>query len=656
MIPSTRPMMLQAALELAALVQDDQPLYWHDEEKLIDYTERLKRVVLKLEGQNTYLTGQHIAIRNIIVKLMDTDLLAKQSEWKKGIKDIRDIIEKVEANGYKNTDMWRSHWDFQLYKTLEFQYIKTLLALHKHFPKVRVDMVLRDRTVRLQPPLEEIRVQHYSQLRRLVSLPNHFVGLRANIADEKSIFASIVEKHGWLGNRAVRELEAALRAARGACARWARRAALACVRDLDALCARRLRRVADWEDNFKACKALGQAVAKMTFDDEKIEWITIGTVTLRREFEAQTRNLWACLMSSLQASCRDDAVALESFMANATVMLENKELPKNAKDLAEISSKQQALQEQMPEMEKTVEDLKRKGYLLRTWGGDSSIDNTIREWEKLREQILSQREMFNHQAEIVKSNLKGSWENLHGEVEAWVSRCGRLERAHAGMRQRARDALRAAADAQRLLAARAQLATECDKFNMKLEISDTWREAERLMNDLLSLWTVLKEYDDEFEELAGQEWIIFQKKLHVLDDFVAKWNSQLEPYTNVTLYIKQELENYCDLTTALKYLRGSDFTENHWREVFSLIELEYIKPETLLVKDLLKVGPNIKKQMKTLQKISAAASSEATIRCALNELELWFAGARLALVQRADKAQRRISIVTNYKEMMSKIE
>ncbi|XP_047546083.1 cytoplasmic dynein 2 heavy chain 1-like [Vanessa atalanta] len=113
MIPSTRPMMLQAALELAALVQDDQPLYWHDEEKLIDYTERLKRVVLKLEGQNTYLTGQHLAIRNIIVKLMDTDLLAKQSEWKKGIKDIRDIIEKVEANGYKNTDMWRSHWDFQ---------------------------------------------------------------------------------------------------------------------------------------------------------------------------------------------------------------------------------------------------------------------------------------------------------------------------------------------------------------------------------------------------------------------------------------------------------------------------------------------------------------------------------------------------------------
>lgn len=125
--------------------------------------------------QNSYLTGQHIAIRGIVEKLMDTELLAKQSEWKRCIKEIREIIEKVtslyvsifyvitvinclyyssfdlirvntlkvEANGYRNTEMWRSHWDLQLYKALECQYIKTLLSLHKHFPNVRVDLVLR---------------------------------------------------------------------------------------------------------------------------------------------------------------------------------------------------------------------------------------------------------------------------------------------------------------------------------------------------------------------------------------------------------------------------------------------------------------------------------------------------------------------------------
>lgn len=51
MIPSTRPLMLTAALELSTLVQEQQPLYWSDGQRIADYTERLKRVVLKLEAQ-----------------------------------------------------------------------------------------------------------------------------------------------------------------------------------------------------------------------------------------------------------------------------------------------------------------------------------------------------------------------------------------------------------------------------------------------------------------------------------------------------------------------------------------------------------------------------------------------------------------------------
>lgn len=81
-----------------------------------------------------------------------------------------------------------------------------------------------------------------------------------------------------------------------------------------------------------------------------MDWISIGTATLRREFEAQVRNLWSCLISSLQSSCREDAVQLDGFIANATLTLENKMLPKNSKELSEISSKQHALQEKLPEV------------------------------------------------------------------------------------------------------------------------------------------------------------------------------------------------------------------------------------------------------------------------------------------------------------------
>lgn len=51
MIPSTRPMMLQAALDLSNLVQDQKAVYWDDVEQLSNYTEKLKKIVLKLETQ-----------------------------------------------------------------------------------------------------------------------------------------------------------------------------------------------------------------------------------------------------------------------------------------------------------------------------------------------------------------------------------------------------------------------------------------------------------------------------------------------------------------------------------------------------------------------------------------------------------------------------
>lgn len=44
-----------------------------------------------------------------------------------------------------------------------------------------------------------------------------------------------------------------------------------------------------------------------------------------------------------------------------------------------------------------MEALKKKGHMLRTWGGDASVDGTIKEWQKIREIMLSQQQMFEHQ-------------------------------------------------------------------------------------------------------------------------------------------------------------------------------------------------------------------------------------------------------------------
>lgn len=51
MIPSTRPMMLQAALELSSLVKNQKAVYWDDIEQLANYIDKLKQTILNLESQ-----------------------------------------------------------------------------------------------------------------------------------------------------------------------------------------------------------------------------------------------------------------------------------------------------------------------------------------------------------------------------------------------------------------------------------------------------------------------------------------------------------------------------------------------------------------------------------------------------------------------------
>ncbi|KAL4718783.1 hypothetical protein ACJJTC_005101 [Scirpophaga incertulas] len=393
------------------------------------------------------------------------------------------------------------------------------------------------------------------------------------------------------------------------------------------------------------------------------EWITVGTASLRREFEAQTRTLWASLMSSLQASCKEDALAVDAFVVNARMMLDNKTVPKTAKDLAEVSARQQALQNKMPEIETIVQNLKQKAHMLRTWGGDSTAEETMQEWHKIREMMLSHQQVFEHQADVVKSSLSGDWENLNTSVEAWTSRWvqskSRLEDAHgasyAEMADRCRSIFEAYTQWEKYTTERDELLKECEKFDLILPIAEVWKEAEQLMKEYLAVWNILKEYIDDFESIIQQDWIIFQKKLHVLDDLVVKWSSKLEPFTAVTLFIQQELEKYTDLTMLLKYLRGTDFTEQHWREVYSLLDMDYRRPDLVKVQDFINVATNIKKQIKALQKICATASSEAAIRNALNELELWFAGARLHVIYYTDKTQRPVPVVKDFKDILNKV-
>lgn len=121
---------------------------------------------------------------------MNTDLLRHSDMWREEMKNIRNIITTIETKGYTNLQAFKIHWDYQLYKVLEYQYLIGLSDLSHRLPDISIDIVFRQQEIQYRPPMEEIRSLYYSQLRRFIERPLTFKGL----SDQSgSIFKAMVD-------------------------------------------------------------------------------------------------------------------------------------------------------------------------------------------------------------------------------------------------------------------------------------------------------------------------------------------------------------------------------------------------------------------------------------------------------------------------------
>lgn len=70
-------------------------------------------------------------------------------------------------------------------------------------------------------------------------------------------------RNSWLIGGALKEVEKTLEKVKESTKRWNRWGALGAAGDLDSLCELHLQHPQDWDRNFRECKALGQAIAKL---------------------------------------------------------------------------------------------------------------------------------------------------------------------------------------------------------------------------------------------------------------------------------------------------------------------------------------------------------------------------------------------------------
>lgn len=74
---------------------------------------------------------------------MNTDLFNQTQVWKDEMRHLRELVASLERQGYNNLDAFKLHWDYQLYKVLEYQYIIGLVDMNNKLPDIHIDIMFR---------------------------------------------------------------------------------------------------------------------------------------------------------------------------------------------------------------------------------------------------------------------------------------------------------------------------------------------------------------------------------------------------------------------------------------------------------------------------------------------------------------------------------
>ena len=84
----------------------------------------------------------------------------------------------------------------------------------------------------------------------------------------------------------------------------------------------------------------------------------------------------------------------------------------------------------------------------------------------------------------------------------------------------------------------------------------------------------------------------FRSKSYKFEEFLSSWNEKISNSPNkspITVRLLQEIEQYKNILPVLKYVRGEIFSDQHWNEMFGLLNMPRKGISELKFKDFLDV-------------------------------------------------------------------
>ncbi|MFT7803200.1 cytoplasmic dynein 2 heavy chain 1 [Arapaima gigas] len=676
MITSQKPMMLSYALAFEQVIKQNPrsqsqdlggklQITWGNPRELELYIGKLQAAAERLSTENRKLRKWHADFTEKVVSLMNVDLLRHQQRWKDGLQDLRTGFATLEAQGFRPDDMqvWRQHWNHQLYKALEHQYQAGLEALNKNLPEVHVDLTFKQGRLQFRPPFEEVRAKYFREMKRFISIPNQFKGISE--LGEEPIFSIMIDRNASSFVTVFSKAEALFSRLAEVQDKFKEWVVLGQV-NIEMLVERKLHTVQDWERNFKALKARGKEAEHLP-STEKVDCIMVNCEPVKAAIDDLIQRLFDALLVSLRKSVQAHMQDIDTFLTQAIETLSTR--PESIDEIGEANIQHGKLLAKKPEILPQFQEAEDKNRLLRAvaGGGLDSLSTLRAKWDKFELMMESHQLMVKEQVEVMRSNVQSRVQAYQQDLEKFRARWDQLKPSDDDVESADLQALEKCiqtikdkkAEFEELESTRKRLIEDCQHFDLDPPDFSLALETIRDIEDLSEMWSLYEEFQVGFQEKAKEDWITFRSKTYIFEEFLFSWHDKLRKlneHTTMTVKLQKEVDKYKALIPVLKYVRGEHLSQDHWLDLFRLLGLPRgTMLEMLVFGDLLKVADIIVEKTLELKDLNGRAQAEVTIREALRELDLWGAAATFTLTDYIDSQGRSTKLIKDWKDTVSQV-
>ncbi len=537
-------------------------------------------------------------------------------------------------------------------------------ALNEHLPEIKLSLVYRNQRLRFDPPIEEIRMKYFSQLKRFLAIPKHFRGVSESA--ENLAFPAIIDRNAHRFSHLFRKAEDLFRRLEAVKERFVDWVALGNL-DIEESIRDNCQEPEDWERNFRASKARGQEIGRLPSGEERIDCLSVSFAPVRMEVEVLNRRYWDALESTLHRSIVEDVHAVETFAIDAMETL--KKQPQSVEEIGEANQKHREFEERTDALLQRFNRAEKKNRVLAAWTKESvdQVGRVAGVWDNYITLMDNHELIISKQVEAIKANLNTQVTNLNGDIEKFKLRWDQLKpkddsTAEGADQAKMLQGLQTIKEKQRewaeLMQTRDKIFSDCAHFGLSPPELPHEKEVREDLERTAETWGLLEEFQTGLREMANEEWIIFRSKSFRFEEFLGSWYERLnssKQATTVTVRLLREIERHKVILPVLKYVRGDIFSDAHWSEMFSLLGMPHKPVDKLLFADFLTARDALAAKEEDLKELNNRAVGEVAIRQALNELDIWEVEAKFTFLEHQASTGEKVPLIKDWKDVLSKV-